>query len=37
LFSGQPGARAYRRYISENAYKDGAGIEVIQAAMRKTF
>ncbi len=36
LFLGQPGARAYRRYISENAYKEGAGIEVIQAAIEKT-
>jgi len=36
LFLGQPGARAYRRYISENAYKEGAGIEVVQAAMEKT-
>jgi tRNA-dihydrouridine synthase A len=32
LFSGQPGAKAWRRYISENAYKEGAGIEVIQQA-----
>ena len=37
LFFGQPGARAYRRYISENAYKKGAGVEVIRAAMEKTF
>jgi len=37
LFLGQPGARAYRRYISENAYKKGAGVEVIRAAMEKTF
>jgi tRNA-dihydrouridine synthase A len=25
LFTGQPGARTWRRYISENAFKDGAG------------
>jgi len=37
LFLGQPGARAYRRYISENAYQEGAGIEVIRVAMDKTF
>jgi len=36
LFSGQPGARAYRRYISENAYKQGADVEVIRTAMAKT-
>lgn len=36
LFLGQPGARAYRRYISEHAYKPGAGIEVIRAAIDKT-
>jgi len=37
LFLGQPGARAYRRYISENAYKEGAGVEVVRAAMEKTL
>ncbi len=37
LFLGQPGARAYRRYISENAYKEGAGVEVVRAAMERTF
>ena len=37
LFLGQPGARAYRRYISENAYKEGAGVEVIRNAMEKTL
>jgi len=37
LYLGQPGARAYRRYISENAYKEGAGIEVVRAAMEKTL
>lgn len=35
LFFGQPGARAYRRYISEHVYKEGAGVEVIQAAMQE--
>lgn len=32
LFTGKPGAKAWRRHISENAYKKGAGIEVIQQA-----
>lgn len=35
LFQGQPGARAFRRYISENAPRAGAGIEVIREAMQK--
>jgi len=34
LFAGKPGAKAWRRHISENAYKSGAGIEVIQQAVR---
>ncbi len=33
LFTGKPGAKAWRRHISENAYKKGAGIEVIQQAV----
>ena len=33
LFSGQAGAKAWRRHISENAHKEGAGIEVIQQAV----
>ena len=35
LFQGQPGARAFRRHISENAPRAGAGIEVILEAMQK--
>ncbi|MDW6002054.1 tRNA dihydrouridine(20/20a) synthase DusA [Vibrio mangrovi] len=35
LFQNMPGARQWRRYISENAHKKGAGIEVIQAALLK--
>ncbi len=35
LFQGQPGARAFRRHISENAPRAGAGVEVIREAMRK--
>lgn len=33
LFQGQPGAKHWRRHISENAYKPGAGIEVIRDAL----
>lgn len=33
LFQGCVGARAWRRHLSENAHKNGAGIEVMQAAM----
>jgi len=33
LFAGMPGARAWRRYISENAYRDGAGTEVLLEAL----
>lgn len=33
LFAGMPGARAWRRYLSENAYRDGAGSEVILEAL----
>ena len=33
LFAGQPGARAWRRSISENAYKPDAGPEVLRNAL----
>ena len=33
LFAGQPGARAWRRYISENAHRPGAGKEVLINAL----
>ena len=33
LFAGMPGARAWRRYLSENAYRDNAGVEVLFAAL----
>ena len=33
LFNGQPGARAYRRVLSEQAPRPGAGIEVLDAAV----
>lgn len=32
LFQNRPGARQWRRYLSENAYKSGSGVEVIKAA-----
>ncbi len=35
LFSGQPGARAWRRSLSENAYKKDAGINVLYEALGK--
>ena len=33
LFAGLPGARAWRRYLSENAYRENAGVEVLFAAL----
>jgi len=33
LFAGQPGARAWRRYISEHAHREGAGTEVLVNAL----
>jgi len=33
LFAGQPGARAWRRYLSENANAKGAGSEVVTQAL----
>lgn len=35
IFQSMPGARQWRRYISENAHKAGSGIEVVQAALAK--
>ena len=32
LFTGEAGAKAWRRHISENAHKEGAGIEIIEKA-----
>ncbi|MCL2918446.1 tRNA dihydrouridine(20/20a) synthase DusA [Shewanella litorisediminis] len=34
LYQGLPGSRAWRRYLSENAHKPGAGIEVIENAIK---
>jgi len=33
LYQGQRGAGSWRRFISENAYKPGAGVEVIKQAL----
>ncbi len=33
LFNGQPGARAWRRYLAENARRRGAGPEVVRQAL----
>jgi len=33
LFSGQPGARAWRRHLSEHAHRPGAGLDVYDAAL----
>lgn len=33
LFQGQRGARAWRRYLSENAHKPGSGPEVVEQAL----
>jgi tRNA-dihydrouridine synthase A len=35
LFAGLPGARAWRRYLSENAHRTGGGIEVLETALTK--
>lgn len=35
LFAGQPGARAWRRHLSEHARLPGAGIEVLQEALAR--
>ncbi len=33
LFQGMPGARGWRRTLSENAHRHGAGLEVLRAAL----
>jgi tRNA-dihydrouridine synthase A len=35
LFNGLPGARAWRRHLSEAAHQEGAGVEVIEAALAR--
>ena len=33
VYHGEPGARAFRRHLSENAVRDGAGVEVLVQAI----
>jgi tRNA-dihydrouridine synthase A len=33
LFSGRPGARLFRRHLSENATRPGAGLGVLRDAL----
>lgn len=33
LFLGQPGAKQYKRYLSENAWREGAGRKVLEEAL----
>jgi tRNA-dihydrouridine synthase A len=35
LFAGQPGARAWRRFLSENAHRRGAEIDVVLSALER--
>jgi tRNA-dihydrouridine synthase A len=35
LFQGVPGARAWRRHLSERACRHGAGVEVLEATLRE--
>jgi tRNA-dihydrouridine synthase A len=35
LFQGQPGARAWRRHLSENAHLKGAGLDVLTDALKR--
>jgi len=35
LFQGQPGARAWRRYLSEHAHRSNAGVEVLEKALAR--
>ncbi len=35
LFQGQPGAKSWRRHISENAHRRDAGVEVIREALAR--
>jgi tRNA-dihydrouridine synthase A len=35
LFNGRPGARLFRRHLSENATRKGAGIAVLRDALAR--
>ena len=34
LFAGQPGARAWRRYLSDHSFRDAAGVDTVIAALK---
>lgn len=34
LFQGRPGARAWRRYLSENAHRDDANVQILEQALQ---
>lgn len=36
FFHGQPGAKTWRRYLSEHAFRTGAGVEVVYKALAQT-
>jgi len=35
LYNGLPGARAWRRHLSENAHREGAGVKVVEHALER--
>lgn len=37
LFQGQPGGKRFRRHLSENVHKPGAGLDVLKAALALTL
>ena len=37
LFAGRPGARGWKRVLSENAHRDGAGPEVVERALEQVM
>lgn len=37
LFAGQPGTKAWKRHLSENVCRPGAGVEVVQQALAKVY
>jgi tRNA-dihydrouridine synthase A len=37
LFAGRPGARGWRRVLSEGAHRDGAGLEVLDEALSRVM
>ena len=37
LFQGQPGARAWRRFISQNAHRDDRNYDILRQALDAAF